>query len=147
MVCWERNPFDDHRYRPDLIGVNRTFRMIEVELKSSVADFKANGAKRGIRWQMHFPSQFYFCVPPELVDRVKSLLPVGAGLLTIGAPDRWGPTVEVGRGAKVNPNATRLSKYAVARMVSHQSASLHRACLRIANGQLHNDCGTTVPVR
>lgn len=131
LVCWERSPFPDHRYRPDIIAVTRKWKVIEVELKQTLGDFKANESKRGVKMRLFFPQQFYFCVPPPLVEAVKPLLMDGAGLLTV-EDNRFGPSIVSVVGATNHKAATLISKFAVARMVAHQSASLHRACVALS---------------
>ena len=136
LAFWERSPFPDHRYIPDLIAINRSWKVIEVELKQSIHDFKANDKKRGITVRYYFPAQFYFCVPRELVERVKPLMRKGIGLLTLkDKDDRFGPQIEVITAATTNREATPISKFAVARMVAHQTASLHRACVALSKTQ------------
>ncbi len=80
LVCWERSPWET-AYRPDLIGVNSRRKVIEVEFKQSLADFKANESKRHLIQRVAFgyaPSQFYFAVPRSLVESVKPFLPAGS---------------------------------------------------------------------
>ena len=78
IVCVERGL--EWRYRPDILAVTKSRHLIEVEVKRTIADFRANAEKR-------FPdvairSQFYFAVPPDLADRIAAELPDGAGLIT-----------------------------------------------------------------
>lgn len=74
---------------PDCVGVKRSRHVIEVEVKRSLQDFKANSDKRHIRmrdwseWhRMNAPRQFYFIVPFALLPKVRPLLPPWAGLLS-----------------------------------------------------------------
>lgn len=82
-VLFERNP----RYTggvPDALGITQARYMIEVEVKRSVSDFKANAEKRHVQNRPHFlerwPKQFYFLVPDEIAVRASLLVPEWAGL-------------------------------------------------------------------
>jgi hypothetical protein len=135
FVIWERSPFNEPRYRPDICAVTRQWRVIEVEIKISIADFRANSRKRGLQWRHDYPEQFYFAVPPELVERVKPELPDQCGLLTVGPDGYCGPTAMVIRPAPKAKHATRLCALDIARCVSHQSASLHRSAVAMMRAQ------------
>jgi hypothetical protein len=134
LVCFERSPFQEANYRPDVIGVNRTWRVIEVEIKQSISDFKHNGEKRGHKLRYQFPVQFYFAVPYRLMKQAKPLLTDGQGLLVLRKDDdaKFGPVVHAVVGATVNKAATRLCKYGAMRMVMHQTGSLQRAVLALS---------------
>lgn len=131
LVCWERSPlFTD--CRPDIVGVEKRWRVIEVEVKHSLSDFKANQNKRGLKTAWQFPWQFWFAVPLALADKVKPFLPDGAGLLALlPVDDKFGPCLRVDVPAKCAPHATKLSKYQIGRMVMHQTGSLHRAAVAL----------------
>lgn len=133
MVAWERSPFGDHCYRPDVVGIEKRWRLIEVEVKHSVGDFKANGKKRGLKLAWQFPWQFWFAVPEEIANKVEPHLPEGAGLLALAQKDgKYGPRLEVLKHASSSKQATKLSRWQVGRMVMHQSGSLHRAAKAMA---------------
>ena len=76
-------------YTPDILGVRTTGYSVEIEVKVSWKDFKANFDKRCIKTRKfikddYHPSSMYFIVPPELVDKVgNSGLLTDEGLLTI----------------------------------------------------------------
>lgn len=138
LVATERSPVAT-RCRPDIIGVLRDRRFIEIELKRSKADFVANAAKHSIRWRLQtgvgLPFRFYFAVPPTLVPAVQPLLQPDEGLLTFGEPNQFGPTIRVIVPARHCSASARLSKYEIARMVMHQTATLHRAAVALSNCQ------------
>src|SRR3989304_205232 len=118
VVCWERSPFAQHNYRPDIIGVNRERKVIEVEVKQTFGDFKKNFKKRGLQWRYEWPVRYYFAVPRKLVEKVKPLLPEGCGLITLAELDgSYGPIAEVVVGASHNKQGRRINKYEVARMI------------------------------
>lgn len=136
LVCWERTPLWS-ACRPDLIGVDRKRRVIEIEFKQTISDFKANALKRGMRLREQTgqgkPTRFYFAVPTGLVGKVKTLLPVGAGLMTLGEDSpRFGPQVQIITGATADRNAMALGKIEIGRMILHQTGTLHRACVAMA---------------
>jgi hypothetical protein len=89
LVMYERSPG-----QPDVIGVNKNRFLLEVEVKRSMSDFRANQKK------LHFlnrfssnvelsdlytrkaPKQFWFMVPENLVSKIEKELPEFAGLMT-----------------------------------------------------------------
>lgn len=120
LVCWERSPFGEHHYRPDVVGVEKRWRLVEVEVKHSLADFKANGSKRGLRMAWQFPWQFWFAVPSALAPKVRPLLPDGAGLLALAEQDgKYRPRLDKVVQAASVKHATVLNKWQVGRMVMH----------------------------
>lgn len=80
-----------HWGNPDALGVMDDRRLVEVEVKISMADFRRNGKKDCVRHLMKsidppsLPSLYYFLVPPALVEAVRLELPPYAGLLTVDA--------------------------------------------------------------
>lgn len=85
--------------RPDVLGVTKAGYILEIEIKRSLLDFRANARKHHIRnrediikkgsfgnspWYSlkTFPRQFWFLVPSSLVEVVQPELPKWAGLLT-----------------------------------------------------------------
>jgi hypothetical protein len=84
FVLFERNP----RYQigsPDVLGITRNRYLFEIEIKRSLSDFKANAGKRHVVNReniLHlWPKMFWYCVPENLVEKVKPFLPPYAGLL------------------------------------------------------------------
>lgn len=71
--------------QPDVLGITDNRYLLEIEVKRSLSDFRANEKKFHIlnrelylpRW----PKRFWFLVPPELAERVRPMLPDYAGLL------------------------------------------------------------------
>lgn len=129
LVCTERTPMADP-CRPDVLGVLPNRRLIEIEIKRSMADFRANGDKRGMQHRPFWPSQFYFLVPREMVEKVRGEMAAAilhesysrAGLLTLidGSRGFTGlPQVVVITRAQINKTAVRLSVHQIARMVRH----------------------------
>lgn len=71
---------------PDVLGVTAGRKLIEIEIKRSLSDFRANSGKFHIIHRNKFiesaPYQFYFLVPAMLVEKVKPELPEWAGLMS-----------------------------------------------------------------
>lgn len=149
IVMLERSPWYGS-YRPDVIGVTKKWQVIEVEFKSTLADFKANGSKREIQMRKNgcsvsTPWKFYWAVPQTILESVKLLLEDGDGLLTEGVPTQWGPSVLLCRGATANKNAMPISKTAAIRLVMHQTGTLHRLAVAAAKNS-SNRVDTEEPV-
>ena len=74
-----------HIGRPDCIGVLPNGRVVEVEIKVTAADFRANCQKeiekRREANRAKRPYQFYFAMPQSLADDLASEIPEHAGLL------------------------------------------------------------------
>ncbi|TXH59336.1 MAG: hypothetical protein E6Q97_00135 [Desulfurellales bacterium] len=128
LVLFERTPRFCVGGRPDVIGVTKDRYLVEVEIKRTLSDFKANQKKRHVLIRHlkleAWPKQFYFMVPHTLVEKVKPLLPDYAGLLF--CPDGGGyMNVEV--AAKLNRASRRLSIIEARRLVELQSNQLWAA--------------------
>ncbi len=72
---------------PDVLGVTAARYLIEIEIKRSVADFKADARKAHVAnrsFQLkRMPKQKYYFVTREIVERCKLELPEWAGLMTV----------------------------------------------------------------
>jgi len=89
VVLFERHP----RYgigRPDVLGITARRYLIEIEIKESLSDFRANKLKPYIanrdnplltKELARFPKFFWYLVPAGLVDKILPEVPVWAGLL------------------------------------------------------------------
>ena len=135
LVTWQRGPWP--KMRPDILGVTTGRKTIEIEVKTSLYDFRANVHKRGQRLRArgrHCPHQFYFLVPPQLVEKIRAELPAGAGLLTVGGEQRISGTakIEVIVSAPVHRRAERLGLQDIVKLVRHQSGTLCSAAAKLA---------------
>jgi hypothetical protein len=136
LVCLERTPIRNDPCNPDVVGLNATRRMIEIEIKRTWADFKGNREK----WSMKrraargiAPSQFYFLVPPDLVEKVLPELEEGEGLLTLEGCGGYSGLPKVAVRKKARPSGARpLRIKEVIRMVQHQTGTLSSALTKIA---------------
>lgn len=111
---------------PDVLGVRAGRRLVEIEVKRSISDFKANAGKRHVAqremYLQQWPYQFYFLVPEALVAKIQPLLPSYAGLMS----DTF-YYVRVHKVAPVNKESRRLTVsecVRLARCMANHSASL-----------------------
>lgn len=118
MAFCERSPVYGNG-EPDVLGVTKSRYRIEIEIKRSLSDFKAD-AKKPHRHNRNFdptihPRQFYYLVPDKLVEKVKPLLPPWAGLMRGPTPNSYGVAVLI--PAKPNEASRRLTVKECIRMV------------------------------
>jgi len=79
LVSFER-PINTYFSKPDIFVINKQRRLIEIEVKISMADFKNDIKKRiwGYRDKMPnlypMPHQFYYAVPKSLEEKSRALL-------------------------------------------------------------------------
>lgn len=112
IVLFERTPRPcEWSDRPDAIGVTPARYLIEIEVKRSLADFRANAKKRHVENRQHclkrWPKQFYFLTPISIHQRVLAELPEWAGLLAFDNMTQH--YVEVIRQAPVNRESRKLT--------------------------------------
>lgn len=79
--------------RPDVLAITKSGHLLEIEIKRSIQDFRANADKPHIRRRSiagngflageddMAPQYFWYLVPPELVKKAEAELPPWAGLL------------------------------------------------------------------
>lgn len=139
LVLLERGPCAG---RPDVIGITDRRYCIEIEIKRTMSDFRANGYKSHVLyrelWIERWPKQFFFMVPAEISKKVEAELPEWAGLLTFNGHGI--PVV-----SKDSPNnlkskrVTMKGAVALARMASNQIMSLAKQLNneRARNGGKH----------
>lgn len=135
IVTFERglNHFD----RPDVLAVTDDRRLIEIEIKISFSDFKADAKKDKWRRQKRgftvVPAYFYYCVTEEIAPKVLPLLPDGAGLIVpllgwsrnqrIMNPNTGLPDLKSLRKAS-RAHETKLSQRQIWDMVRNQSGTI-----------------------
>ena len=129
IVALEYWHYRDCCVQPDVLVVDAANRPIEIEVKTSLSDFRADGKKgiwrfrnRGNRW----PWKFYFAVPRELEDRVKPILPGGCGLLRVHAvsSSQPGRNVTVAATAPAHSDHEEMTDAKMKRIIAGMSASL-----------------------
>lgn len=146
IVTFERGLAEYHGYNaaPDLFAMTKARQTIEVEIKTSFADFKANFEKRIIFMQkrgfVQKPFQFFFLVPPGLVEKVKaSALITWEGILTPDGrknPYTGLPGITVALPCKPNKKARKLDTKQLVTLVRNQSGSLVTALVNEAKNLL-----------
>lgn len=130
--------------RPDVLGVRPTRRIIEIEIKVTVADFRHDRKKR--KWWLAddvsrgLPERFYFMVPPAIADKVKPELPDGAGLLTIKPdhlhPHTGLPLLRVLVDPKANFKSSKVSMKDAFKLVKHNTGTLCSLAVSEANHEI-----------
>jgi hypothetical protein len=108
--------------QPDVIGITKARFVIEIEIKRSVADFRAD-AKKHHRQNRGFyldsqPNQFYYLMPKLIADKVESEVPIWAGLMFV---DEQGYGCQVRNVAPVNKLSRKVSLKECVRAVEHQT--------------------------
>ena len=108
-IVEQRSP----RYRlgsPDVLGVTKDRYLVEIEIKRSVSDFRADFRKRHrINRDSNiadFPKQFYYLTPKELAEKLLPKIPEWAGLM---CGDESGYSCTVMKVAPVNRLSQKLS--------------------------------------
>lgn len=95
---------------PDVLGVNCNRFATEVEIKRSMADFRADGKKRCRTNRDYYiqkmPKHFYYLVPKALSEKVLAELPSWAGLLTVAERGGFRP-IRVIQPSPVNKQSER----------------------------------------
>lgn len=135
IVTFERGM--NYSDRPDVLAVTDDRRLIEIEIKVSFSDFKADAKKDKWRRQKSgytiVPAYFYYCVTEEIAPKVLPLLPDGAGLIVpmlgwsrnqrMMNPNTGLPDLKSLRKAS-RAHETKLSQRQMWDMVRNQSATL-----------------------
>lgn len=124
LVMLERSP-RPMAGQPDVFGVTRARYALEIEVKRSVSDFRANAKKYHIlnrcstvpevaaRFAARAPKQFWFLVPPKLVSKIEGEVPDYAGLLTL-----TGVQIQVVKKSPSNNLSERLSLKECAKLMN-----------------------------
>jgi len=160
LIAFERACLEI-RANPDILIVNKNRMLIEVEVKTSVADFK-NDAKKRI-WQIRnseyhktlMPYQFYYAVPLDLKDKCLKVMngweekdkKCGKmGLLSVMDKEEIGwNDVTVYKKSPINKKSKPISLKNIVKMSLHQSGSLCTIAIKIAKYERlkHSECRTT----
>lgn len=142
IVAFERSHWPP-TVKPDVIAVTKGRKIIEVEIKCSMSDFRANAKKHSeyLRWNAGYyvPHQYYFMVLPEMVEKVKLELPEHAGLMSfIDHKSVWSglPKLEIHIAAKMNKLALPISAKDMVDLVMAQSGTLCALSREIAKSEI-----------
>lgn len=124
VVLHERSPREGIG-NPDTLGVTQSRYLLEIEIKRTVSDFRANAQKHHVagrdRLLRLWPRQFWFMVLPSIADRVRAELPPYAGLLVPANTQEWATEIVP---APVNRESRRLGIKSCLRLVTCQSNQL-----------------------
>ena len=136
IIVNERTPREYPCGLPDVLGVLQSRYLIEIEVKRTLSDFKADALKPSRRcrdlYPKKFPKQFYYLVLPGMVEKVQPLLPDWAGLMR-GPGDQDVQCVHVVKTAPTNHESQRLSTKECAKLVykmANQIVSMAHVCDR-----------------
>ena len=126
-------------YQPDVLVVDKQNRLIEIEVKVSLTDFKADRKKK--IWQVRrmdpneWPWQVYFAVPDHLIEKVQPELPAGCGLLEISSKwlvmDNIEMAVKCAGKAPTHKGGANVSDRYLQTIIAAQSATLCRSLSKI----------------
>lgn len=124
LVMFERAEGGVYSFsRPDVIAVTKERHYIEVEIKRTLSDFRANAEKHHVKHRPMFidqwPRLFYFAVPEKLYASVLPECPAYAGLLVLA-----GHEVKVAKRGVVNKAAKPLTIRKLASLVAQQSNNI-----------------------
>ena len=142
LVLCERSPRQGWCGQPDVFGVTAARYTMEIEIKRSLSDFRADATKPsrnpilrdGFRLQ-RLPKHFWYLVPPELADRVEPLVPDWAGLMR-GPRGHEAQTVWIIKRSPANSESRRLTVKECCRLVllvNNHALSSEAKALNLAN--------------
>ena len=121
IVLEQRSPRQWSCGVPDVLGITGARYLIEIEIKRTLSDFKADSRKAfrqrrnlGIKRELD-PKQFYYLVPSTLVEKVRPLVPDWAGLMR--GPTECSHSIFVVKAAPTNNQSTRLTVKECCRLV------------------------------
>lgn len=94
MVSFERSPYSS-RNCPDVLGLNKSRQLVEIEIKIDKADFDKDMKKKHRqkllteleKFSPRATNMLYYLVPPGLVNHVMATAPEFAGVLTPNSVD------------------------------------------------------------
>lgn len=150
LVLTERTPRYCHG-QPDVLGITESRYLLEIEVKRSMSDFRANQKKNHMQnrfclesqistpYMRSAPKQFWFMVPEKLVEKVQAELPDFAGLMTV----RNGVSAEVVTPSPTNELSERLTIKECAKLMNCAGnqivALMSEAAYRKASGTTGGD--------
>jgi len=127
---------------PDVLAVTPDRKLLEVEVKISMADFKNDAKKRKFQpyWKdrRKVRKQQYYCMPAKLASVVTA--PEGWGLLSVDDGQCYGlRRISVVTKAPVNKLAPRLTIKELVQMVKHQTGTLCHMAAKLARQELKQE--------
>lgn len=154
LVITERCPRAGYCGQPDVLGITDARYMLEIEIKRSVSDFRANFNKPHMRNRLcnvpevsnkyiqKAPRQFWFFVPEKIADKVAPLVPEWSGLLVQDSANESASGVRCVKKAAVNQASEKLSLKDCARLlrnVGNTIFGLYQARANMISAGYHMD--------
>lgn len=148
-VCLtERSPRPHHGI-PDVLGITDSRHLLEIEVKRSMSDFRANNEKPHIQMRNAFqlkgqiecelwPRQYWYLVPPELAEKVLKELPPWAGLLRGPRPNEMHGLFSVVK-APVNQASKRLTTKECVKLAHSMSNQIYSMAEQLYRAGLKHD--------
>jgi len=97
------------RHEIDLLVVRKSGYAIEVEIKVSISDLRAD-LKKGHGHRSCKLKQLYFALPEYLMPKALEYIPEGAGIIIVRWHERWKRwRAEIAKSAPTNKNARKLT--------------------------------------
>lgn len=126
IIAFERAPWPWSQGRPDVMAITAHRHWIEVEIKMTIRDWRADAAKHKWWGELDPPRQFYYAVPPDLEAWGPEMCANGAGLLMpCGYSDQYGVfSLRVARKATIHPSAPRVPLREIIDAVKDMSGTL-----------------------
>ena len=124
LIAYERGTgYGSGEGKPDVLGVTEGRKLIEVELKTSFADFRNDGKKWKWKFGQREDRQFYYAIPYDLIEKIEPEIENGIGLMATTGTWIYGmPEIMVVKKAKSYNH--RLSLKEIVKMAKNQSATL-----------------------
>lgn len=115
IVVTERSPREWATGRPDLLGITKGRYLVEIEIKRSMSDFRANSKKTHISYRNQkplketngYPRQFYYLIPHRLAEPATLETPEWAGLMSVG--ENGINAIKIIKKAPVNKGSRKLT--------------------------------------
>jgi len=135
IVVFERGLWSSDK--PDILAVTKSDYLIEVEIKVTLADYRADQSK--YKWRIQercLPvggqtrnRRFYYAAPTELAEKIMPELRPGCGLMAVS--DSGYDPVWCRVPAPINKGAQKLTPAQIAELVRHQTGTLASALTEI----------------
>ncbi len=132
VVTLEYHHYRDGGVQSDVLVMTKDKRLIEIEVKVTLSDFKADirkpiWSRRNVS-KKFWPWKFYYAVPADLVAKVEPLLYAGCGLVGVAGGYEQSPVpqqaVTVAVTAPKHKDCELVSEKRYARIIAAQSSTL-----------------------
>lgn len=154
LVIHERSPRPFSMGNPDVLGITDNRYMLEIEIKRSVSDFRANAKKRHIQLRTdpnedvrrkcleNGARQFWFLVPTKIAEQIEAEVPDWAGLLVHDLNFTGLGKIRCIKKAPINNLSKKLSLLNCAKLlrnIGNQIYSLMESRRNMISGGYHID--------